>query len=77
MNARVYGTRHVKRQSHLASAHSETMTIQSIEGGVSVRFVLSPSPPPPYEFLVKSARMHLVTRLVKVGVVYTFQTAGI
>ena len=68
-----------RSQSHLASAHSETMTIQSIEGGVSVRFVLSFSPPSPplNEFVVKSAQMHLVARLVKVGVVYTFQTAGI
>ena len=56
------------------------MTIQSIEGGVSVRFVLSvfsSVPPPLNEFVVKSAQMHLVARLVKVGVVYTFQTAGI
>ena len=51
------------------------MTIQSIEGGVSVRFVLSVSPP--NEFVVKSAQIHLVARLVKVGVVYTFLTAGI
>ena len=54
------------------------MTIQSIEGGVSVRSVLfSRAPPSPNEIVVKSAQMHLVARLVKVGVVYTFQTAGI
>ena len=52
------------------------MTIQSIEGGVSVRFCLSPSPPP-NEFVVKSSQMNLVARLIKVGVVYTLQTAGI
>ena len=52
------------------------MTIQSIEGGVSVRFCLSPSPPL-NELVVKSAQMHLVARLVKVAVVYNFQTAGI
>ena len=54
------------------------MTIQSIEGGVSVRSFLSFFlAPPPNEIVVKSAQMHLVARLVKVGVVYTFQTAGI
>ena len=53
------------------------MTIQSIEGGVSVRFVLSVSVPPPNELVVKSTQMHPVARLVKVGVAYTFQTAGI
>ena len=54
------------------------MTIQSIEGGVSVRFFfLSVSAPTRIEFVVKSAQKHLVARLAKVGVVYTFQTAGI
>ena len=54
------------------------MTIQSIEGGVSVRFCLSVfSSVPLNELVVKSAQIHLAARLVKVGVVYTFQTAGI